>query len=121
MINELTENQVFCFGSNLAGNHVGGAAKLAREKFGAIMGQGEGLQGQSYAIATLDENLNQLPLTSIQAQLYILSEYAKENPNKEFLLTPIGTGIARYRMEEIRDILPKKSLAKNITLVGSWD
>lgn len=48
-IQELKENQVFVFGSNMNGNHAGGAARLAVEKFGAIMGQAEGLQGQSYA------------------------------------------------------------------------
>ena len=52
-ITSLGEADVFVFGSNLAGNHAGGAARLAREKFGAIMGQGVGLQGQSYAIPTM--------------------------------------------------------------------
>lgn len=41
------------FGSNLQGIHGGGAARIARECFGAIMGQGVGLQGQSYAIPTM--------------------------------------------------------------------
>lgn len=50
-IQELKENQIFVFGSNMNGNHAGGAARLAVEKFGAIMGQAEGIQGQSYAIA----------------------------------------------------------------------
>lgn len=48
-ISKLKQNEVFVFGSNKAGNHVGGAARVAVEKFGAIMGHGEGLQGQSYA------------------------------------------------------------------------
>lgn len=38
-IQELKENQIFVFGSNMNGNHAGGAARLAVEKFGAIMGQ----------------------------------------------------------------------------------
>lgn len=54
-ISKLKQNEVFVFGSNKAGNHVGGAARVAVEKFGAIMGHGEGLQGQSYAIPTLAE------------------------------------------------------------------
>ena len=73
-----------------------------------------GLQGQSYAIATLDENFEKLPLTAIQAQLYELSEFAKDNPDKEFLLTAIGTGIAGFTLEEIESVMPKKSLSKNI-------
>ena len=52
-ITELKANEVFVFGSNLAGAHAGGAARIAMEKFGAIWGQGVGLQGQSYAIPTM--------------------------------------------------------------------
>ncbi len=49
-IEELNANEVFVFGSNLQGIHGSGAAQVARECFGAIMGRGVGLQGQSYAI-----------------------------------------------------------------------
>ena len=50
----LENNQIFVFGSNEHGRHGGGAAHTAVIKFGAIMGQGEGLQGQSYAIPTME-------------------------------------------------------------------
>lgn len=53
-ITELKENEIFVFSSNKAGNHAAGAAKLAVEKFGAVMGEAEGLQGQSYAIPILE-------------------------------------------------------------------
>ena len=52
-ISSLAENEIFVFGSNLAGYHGGGAARIARENFGAVWGQGVGLQGQSYAIPTM--------------------------------------------------------------------
>lgn len=52
-ITELKANEVFVFGSNLAGAHAGGAARVALDKFGAVWGQGVGLQGQSYAIPTM--------------------------------------------------------------------
>ena len=52
-ITHLKENEIFVFGSNLAGAHGGGAARIAYEKFGAIWGQGVGLQGQSYGIPTM--------------------------------------------------------------------
>ena len=52
-ITHLDEDEVFVFGSNLQGMHCGGAARTAVQKFGAIMGQGEGMQGQSYAIPTM--------------------------------------------------------------------
>ena len=52
-ITELKPNEIFVFGSNLAGAHGGGAARLAYETFGAVWEQGVGLQGQSYAIPTM--------------------------------------------------------------------
>lgn len=94
-------------------------ASQAVDSFGAIEGRGQGQQGQSYAIATLDESLRQMPLSSIQAQLYLLSEEAKENPDKEYLLTPIGTGIAGYSVNKIKSILPK-TFPENVILVGNW-
>lgn len=63
-IQELKDNQIFVFGSNMNGNHAGGAARLAVEKFGAIMGQAEGIQGQSYAIPTLERIWRKLPKKS---------------------------------------------------------
>ena len=44
---ELKENEIFVFGSNLAGSHGGGAARLAYERFGAVWGEGFGLHGQT--------------------------------------------------------------------------
>ena len=49
----LAENEIFVFGSNLAGAHGGGAARLAYERFGAVWGEGVGLHGQTYAIPTM--------------------------------------------------------------------
>ena len=49
----LAENEIFVFGSNLAGAHGGGAARIAYDKFGAVWGNGVGIQGQSYAIPTM--------------------------------------------------------------------
>lgn len=46
----LRPNEIFVFGSNLAGHHGGGAASIAHERFGAVWGIGTGLQGNSYAI-----------------------------------------------------------------------
>ena len=52
-ISELKENEIFVFGSNLAGAHGGGAARFAYERFGAVWGEGVGLHGQTYAIPTM--------------------------------------------------------------------
>lgn len=118
MITELKQNQIFVFGSNLNGNHAGGAARQAL-KFGAVMGEGVGLFGQTYAIATLDKAMQKMPLSAIEFQLYVLSKEAKTNHDKEYLLTPIGTGIAGFTLEEIKSILPE--FPDNVVLVGDWD
>lgn len=52
-ITRLEPDDIFVFGSNLDGMHMGGAAWVAYEKFGAKWGQGVGIQGQSYAIPTM--------------------------------------------------------------------
>lgn len=116
MINELNPNQIFVFGSNLAGRHGGGAAKQAYEQFGAIMGEGIGLMGQSYAIPTLDSWHDKLPLIEIRRYINQLVEHAKEHTNLEFLLTPIGQGIAGFTKEEIESIMPE--LPPNIIKVN---
>ena len=67
-ITELKDNEIFVFGSNKAGNHAGGAAKQAIE-FGAKIGVGGGLCGQTYAIATLSESFDKIPLEEIQIQI----------------------------------------------------
>ena len=93
-ITELQPQEVFVFGSNLAGNHAGGAAKMAREQFGAIDGIGEGLMGQSYAFPTLTEDMEQLypeQLEAVRDRLYLT---AVMHPDKTFLLTRVGCGIA---------------------------
>ena len=52
-ITELKPGEIFVFGSNLSGMHGGGAALVAYRKFGAVWGQGVGLQGKSYGIPTM--------------------------------------------------------------------
>jgi hypothetical protein len=100
-INELKANEIFVFGSNLKGVHGAGAAKLAREKFGAQMGVGIGITGQCYAIPTKDEMIWTLPLTRIEEYVIDFLEYAKENSDKTFLVTQIGCGLAGYTPEDI--------------------
>lgn len=99
-ITHLGPSEVFVFGSNRGGRHGAGAAKLAL-KWGARYGQAYGRQGQTYAIATLDERLRKVPLIDIQAEVYHLIEYAKANPHETFLVTEIGCGLAGYKVEEI--------------------
>ena len=104
MITELKENQIFVFGSNARGFHAGGAARQAVDSFGAIMGQAKGLQGHSYGVVTLDEDMHRVPLWYIEEQLEELRDFAIANPDKEFLLTAIGCGIAGFPVINIATI-----------------
>jgi hypothetical protein len=94
-------NYIFCFGSNAAGKHGKGAALHARQHHGAIYGQGEGLQGQSYAIPTKDERMRSLPLDAIEKHAQAFLTYARNHPDLTFRLTPVGCGLAGYRPTQI--------------------
>ena len=115
-IQELKENQIFVFGSNMNGNHAGGAARLAVEKFGAIMGRAEGIQGQSYAIPTLDENMEKVAEEDLINYLANLRHFANKHPEKEFLLTAIGTGIAGFDTNYMAYMVLRANLPGNVTI-----
>lgn len=92
---------VFVFGSNLAGRPGKGAALWARQHRGPIYGQGVGRQGNAYAIPTKDHRLQVLPLSVIEAYVADFLDYARQQPDTVFELTPIGCGLAGYRSEQI--------------------
>lgn len=97
----MSKGAVFVFGSNLAGRHGRGAALHARRYHGAIYGQGEGRQGNSYAIPTKDELLVPLPLAAIEKHVCAFVEYAFRHPKETFQVTKIGCGLAGYRESQI--------------------
>ena len=101
-IDSLKENEIFVFGSNLAGMHGGGAARIAHLHFGAVMGQGVGLQGQSYAIPTMQGGVE-----TIRPYVDRFIAYAKRHPEKHFLVTPIGCGIAGFEAEDIAPLFER--------------
>lgn len=93
--------EIFVFGSNLAGRHGKGAALAARLNYGAIYGQGEGMQGRSYAIPTKDEGLRTLPLGFIAAHVVRFLKFASDHPELTFKVTAIGCGLAGYKPDQI--------------------
>ena len=115
-ISKLKQNEVFVFGSNKAGNHVGGAARVAVEKFGAIMGHGEGLQGQSYAIPTLDEQMDKVSTEELTRSVRRFADYTRYNTDKVFYVTKIGCGIAGFSVEEIVEVFKSVSFGDNVVL-----
>ena len=117
IINDLNENEIFVFGSNLEGSHGGGAAAIAARKFGAIWGQGVGLQGQSYGIPTMHGGVS-----AIKPYVDEFIEFAKNNPQLDFLVTRIGCGIAGFREEEIAPLFENATSLENVYLPDTfWD
>lgn len=96
---KLSKNQVLVFGSNARGAHGAGAALRARQAYGAKYGQGKGLQGQSYGIPTKDKSLKVLPPNKIESYVEEFKEFAAANPDKEFYVTKVGTGLANISSE----------------------
>jgi len=119
-ISSLKKNQIFVFGSNEAGVHGAGAAKLAHQKFGAVYGVGFGLQGKSYAIPTKDLEIRTLPLDKIEYYIYSFLTEAMEYPDNEFLVTKIGCGLAGYSETEIANLFKNKFIPENVTLPESF-
>lgn len=94
-IETLQPDEVFVFGSNASGAHGGGAALFAYERFGAVWGQSEGLQGQSYGIDTMSG----LEVFREQARRFV--DFAAQHPELRFRVTEVGCGIAGYTPAQV--------------------
>ena len=114
-IKELKKNEIFVFGSNLGGFHGGGAARVALEQFGAVWGQGVGLQGQSYAIPTMHGGVD-----VIKPYVDEFIAFARDHRELKFLVTPIGCGIAGFAIEEIAPLFAAAIDDENIILPESF-
>lgn len=115
IITKLSKGEVFVFGSNYAGRHGKGAAKQAL-KFGAVYGQGTGLMGQTYGIATKDKNLKVVRLHVIRYQIYKFLRFAQMHPELKFLVTQIGCGLAGYRPKDIAPLFYSHKIPDNVVL-----
>ncbi len=114
-IDTLEDNEIFVFGSNLGGFHGGGAARLAYNKFGAVWGQGDGLQGQSYAIPTMQGGID-----TIQPYVDEFITFARQHPELTFLVTRIGCGIAGFEDSEIAPLFRESLTLQNVVLPKSF-
>lgn len=114
-ISVLKPNQIFVFGSNLEGGHAGGAARIAVERFGAVMGQGVGLQGQSYAIPTMQGGVE-----TIRPYVEEFIRFADSHPELTFLVTRIGCGIAGFTEREIAPLFAGAFGLPNVYLPKSF-
>lgn len=114
-ITSLEPDEIFVFGSNLEGNHAGGAARTALERFGAIMGQGVGIQGQSYAIPTMQGGIE-----TIKPYVDQFIDLAWEWDQNTFYVTRIGCGIAGFTDEEIAPLFDRAYDFYNVRLPESF-
>ena len=114
-ITELTDDEVFVFGSNLAGQHGGGAARIAYETFGAEWGVGVGLTGQSYAIPTMQGGVE-----TIKPYVDDFIAFAKAHQELFFYVTRIGCGIAGFRDRDIAPLFAEAVGVENICLPESF-
>ncbi len=110
-ITVLAADEIFVFGSNLGGNHGGGAALVAWKKFGAIYGQGVGLQGQSYGIPTMHGGVE-----AIAPFVDEFIKFAEAHPEYFFYVTRIGCGIAGFTDREIAPLFKNALNLKNVCL-----
>ena len=110
-ITELKPNEIFVFGSNLQGYHGGGAARLAMNQWGAVWGQGTGLQGQTYAIPTMQGGIG-----TIRPYIDQFIKFAQIDPERTFLVTEIGCGIAGFRPADIAPLFKNAINIPNIWL-----
>lgn len=118
-IDRLLSNQVFVFGSNSLGYHTGGASRTARKMFGAIWGQAEGLQGQSYAIP-VDFGKGVRKDTEVKAAVDRFIVFAREHAELFFFVTRVGCGIAGYHDEEMAQFFKGALELKNVSLPKSF-
>lgn len=114
-ITSLEPDEIFVFGSNLEGRHGGGAARKAYEKFGAVWGIGVGLQGNSYAIPTMQGGVE-----TIKPYVDEFINFAKANPELTFYVTRIGCGIAGFSDAEIAPLFEKVYDVNNVILPKSF-
>lgn len=110
-ISELKENEIFVFGSNLAGAHGGGAARFAYERFGAVWGEGVGLHGRTYAIPTMQGGVD-----TIKPYVDEFKLFATEHRQLTFLVTRIGCGIAGFCDDDIAPLFKGAIDITNIIL-----
>ncbi len=112
---QLDKKEIFVFGSNLAGMHGGGAARIAHEKFGAEWGVGVGRTGQCYAIPTMQGGVE-----TIRPYVDEFIQYAQQHSDLIFLVTRIGCGIAGFTDQQIAPLFKLAKDFENVAFPAGW-
>ncbi len=122
------KREIFVFGSNLQGLHLGGAALFAHDRLEAKMGVPEGLTGHCYAIPTVNKvrrdettKVNEtLSVEEIKPYVNRFMHFAQRNPHLTFLVTELGCGIAGHKVEDIAPLFYDAYEIENIHLPESF-
>lgn len=112
------KNEIFVFGSNLAGIHGAGAARAAMDNYGALYGVGVGFYGQTYAIPTKDFKIETLPIHIIAHHIEIFRYLTNALPNVKFKVTRVGCGLAGYKDEHIAPMF--RGCSDNCSFAEEW-
>jgi len=115
IIRALGKDEIFVFGSNLAGRHGGGAARYAHEQFGAEWGVGNGMTGYCYAIPTMHGGVDE-----IRPYVDSFADEVSRHSERLYFVTPIGCGIAGFTPEQIAPLFEKLVKYYNVALPESF-
>lgn len=115
-ITKLKPEEIFVFGSNLKGQHGGGAAAIAHKQWGAIWGKGIGLAGQTYAIPTKHDFRKSLDIDNIRPYVDQFIHFAKAHSELTFLVTKLGTGLAGIPIKKMAPLFSDAKDVPNIIL-----
>ena len=114
----LQPTSVFVFGSNLLGIHGAGSALDARKYFGARLGCGVGFTGRCYAIPTKIDPKTIRSIQDIRDSVELFKKAARHHPEKNFIVTPIGTGLSGYDHQEMAQLF--LDLPINCAVTRTW-
>lgn len=113
-----SDSRVFVFGSNLLGQHAGGAADYAHRELSAVWGVGEGETGRAYALPTCDAPGSPLTIDEVSAAVDRFLEHARNNPNTTYFVSEVGCGIAGFTAAEIAPLFA--AAPSNCDLPPGW-
>lgn len=119
------ENWIWVFGSNLAGIHGAGAAKVAHDNFGAVFGFGKGKIGRSYAIPTKGMKIETLRIDDIAVHVDNFFDYVDISPNSKFWITAVGCGLAGFYDQQMAslfysNILERETIQAALSFPSCW-
>lgn len=103
--------EIMIFGANQLGQHLGGAARFATEKRGAVMGEIH-RTGNTYGLVTVnfpvgDAPPSRLTVEELEEEFALCMQAVTVEQNKIFYLTKVGLGIGGWELEDVKACFKK--------------